>query len=81
LWEPLNLSDAPALRDGGEVSRLPAEGHDPNSTCVVRRGFLRDHEMRLTPIEAARAAGRGEIVQVLVDAGAVPESASVTHER
>ena len=70
LWEPLNLAEAAALRDRGEVARLLAEGQDPNATYRIRRGFVRESAMRLTPIEAAQAARRDEIVQILVDAGA-----------
>jgi hypothetical protein len=74
MWEPLNLAEAAALRDGGEVARLLAEGADPNATYRVRRGFVREHMMQLTPIAAARAARRDEIVELLEDAGATAES-------
>ncbi len=73
MWEPLNLAEAAALRDRGEVARLLAEGADPNATYRVRRGFIGERTMRLTPIAAARAARRDEVVQVLVDAGATPD--------
>ena len=72
LRERLNLAEAAALRDGGEVARLIAEGQDPNATYLVRKGFIRDYEMRLTPIEAAEATRRDEVVQLLLDAGAKP---------
>jgi hypothetical protein len=72
-WEPLNLSEAAALRDRGEVARLLAEGQDPNRTYPVRRGFVRSYAMRLTPMEAALASRRDEIVQILLDAGARPQ--------
>ena len=70
LWEPLNLAEAAALRDRGEVAQLLAEGQDPNATYRVRRGFVREYAMQLTPVEAALATRRDEIVQILVDAGA-----------
>jgi hypothetical protein len=70
LRERLNLAEAAALRDRGEVARLLAEGHDPNAIYLVRRGFIRDYAMRLTPIEAAEATRRDEVVQLLLDAGA-----------
>lgn len=72
-WEPLNLAEAAALRDGGEVARLLAEGADPNATYRVRRGFIRESAMQLTPIAAARATRRDEIVQILLDGGATPD--------
>jgi hypothetical protein len=74
VWEPLNLAEAAALRDRGEVARLLAEGADPNATYRVRRGFVREYVMQLTPIAAARAARRDEIVELLEDAGATAES-------
>ena len=73
-WEPLNLAEAAALRDRGEVARLLAQGDDPNATYRVRRGFVRDYPMQMTPIAAAIAARRDEIVQLLLDGGAKPPS-------
>lgn len=76
MWEPLNLAEAAALRDRGEVSRLLAEGSDPNAVYLVRRGFVRSYPMKMTPIAAAMAARRDEIVQILVDGGATPLATS-----
>ena len=73
MWEPLNLAEAAALRDRGEVARLLAQGEDPNATYRVRRGFVRTYAIRLTPLSAARAARRDEIVQLLEDAGATAD--------
>src|SRR5262245_8398653 len=72
LSEPLNLAEAAALRDAGEVSRLLADGSDPNATYQIRPGFIHHDESRMTPVEAARASRDDEIVQILVDAGAQP---------
>lgn len=69
-WERLTLSEAAALRDAGEVSRLLAEGQDPNRRYEVRRGFLKSGALHITPMEAAVAARRPEIVQLLLDGGA-----------
>ena len=69
-FEPLTLSEAAALHDGGEVARLIAEGHDPNGTYSVRAGYLTSEPAMLTPVAAAMAARRGEIVDILLDAGA-----------
>jgi hypothetical protein len=70
--EPLNLSEAAALRDGGEVARLIAAGHDPNQAYPIRAGLLLSSGVTLTPVEAAVVADRPEIVQLLVDGGARP---------
>jgi hypothetical protein len=67
---PLTLSEAAAFRDGGEVARLLATGLDPNAAYPVRRGAVRGR-IEATPLEAAQAAGRNEIVLLLRDAGAV----------
>ena len=68
--EPLTLSEAAAFRDGGEVARLLATGLDPNASYPVRRGAVRGR-VEATPLEAAEAARRGEVVQLLREAGAV----------
>lgn len=73
-WEPLNLAEAAALRDRGEVARLLAEGEDPNATYSVRRGVVRESAMQMTPMAAALTARRDEIVQLLLDGGAKPHT-------
>ena len=74
LFEPLNLAEAAALRDRGEVARLLAHGENPNATYRIRRGFVRDYPVEMTPMAAAVAARRDEIVQILLDGGAKPQS-------
>ena len=70
--ESMTLSEAAALRDGGEVARLLAAGVDPNGRYSIRGGFLYSDPVMLTPVEAALAADRPEIVAILVHAGATP---------
>jgi hypothetical protein len=77
LREPLNLAEAAALRDRGEVARLLAAGEDPNATYRVRRGIVRNYPMQMTPMAAAVAARRDEIVQILLDGGARPHAPDV----
>ena len=73
-WEPLNLAEAAALRDSGEVARLLAEGENPNGVYRVRGGVVRNSPMEMTPMAAALAARRDEIVQLLLDGGARPQT-------
>ena len=77
LREPLNLAEAAALRDRGEVARLLAEGQDPNASYRMRRSLLRDYPAQMTPMAAAVAAKRDEIVEILLDGGAKPQSPDV----
>lgn len=74
LWEPLNLAEAAALRDRGEVARLLSEGQDPNATYRVRRGVVERYAVQVTPMAAALSARRDEIVQLLLEAGAQPHT-------
>jgi len=75
VWrtEPLNLSEAAALRDRGEVARLLAAGTDARASMPVRGGFLYKDQTTLTPAEAAVLADRPEILQLLLDYGLVLE--------
>ena len=63
VWhtEPLNLSEAAALRDRGEVARLLEAGADPYATRPVRAGFLYQDSTHLTAVDAAVNADRPEI--------------------
>jgi hypothetical protein len=76
VWtvEPRNLPEALALRDAGAVVRLVEDGANPNEAAEVRgRIIQREHEI-LTPIEAAAASRQRELVQLLLDLGAVPDA-------
>jgi hypothetical protein len=80
LWrvEPLNLAEAAALRDAGEVARLLKGGAAPDALYPVRAGFLFRKATTLTPLDAATRAERPEIVQLLLDLQAPPERLSVS---
>jgi hypothetical protein len=71
----MTLSEAAGIGNAGEVVRLiTAERHDPNLAWPVREGILGPAEI-VTPLEAAVAVRRTELVPVLVRHGAaVPRS-------
>jgi len=81
LWrvEPLTLAEAAALRDNGEVMRLIAAGEDPNKAGTVRAELLRNDALVVTPLEAAVGIDRPDIIEVLLDNGAVLDAMSWTH--
>ena len=74
----VTLSEAAATRDAGELYRLLVyEGHDPNRPWRVRAGMLSSVEAQVTPLEAAVATGRPEIVGLLLEHGASVGDAAV----
>jgi hypothetical protein len=64
----LTLSEAAALRDQGEVTRLTLSGTDPNAVYPLRPGVIAAGA--LTPLEAAVGARRAEMVELLMLRGA-----------
>lgn len=72
----LTLSEAVLVRDGAESLRLIRNGRDPNRAWPVRADLSetgRDDVM--TPLEAAVAIRRVELVRLLLAQGAVVTSA------
>jgi hypothetical protein len=80
VWavEPVTLPEAAALHDNGEVVRLIMRGADPNQPGTVRANFARNQPAVLTPLEAAVAIRRADMVQVLLDNGASLDAGSWT---
>ena len=64
----LTLSEAAALHDQGELVRMIASGSDPNVVYPLRPGVVAVSS--LTPLEAAVAARRAEMVDLLMLHGA-----------
>src|SRR5262245_40569912 len=80
VWkrEVVNLSEAAALEDSAEVSRLIAVGNDPLKPYWIRPRLIPESYalgpaardgLTMTPMQAAAAAGRAEIVDLLLDEG------------
>ena len=81
LWrvEPLTLAEAAALRDNGEVVRLIQSGENPNTPGTVRAELLRNDAQVVTPLEAAVGIDRPDMVETLLENGAVLDAATWTH--
>jgi hypothetical protein len=71
MWasQPLNLSEASAVRDRAEVSRLIEFAGDPNVPRVVRAGLLFDYPVKVTPLEAAVIVNDDTMVRHLLSQG------------
>jgi hypothetical protein len=76
MWpqDALNLSEAAAANDEGEVARLIGAGHDPDAPREVRAGFLESSALRLTPLEAAVAARDASMIHTLLMYGAAMDA-------
>lgn len=71
----MTVSEAAGLASSGEVVRLVKnERQDPSQAWSVRAGIL-GVAQTVTPLEAAVAGRRFEMVRVLLDLGARPRSA------
>lgn len=79
LWPARDetLSEAAATRNKAEAARLIAMGDDPNRPARVRPGLLGGESRVITPIEAAVAVRRPDMVQMLLDYGASLDAAQL----
>jgi len=66
----LNLSEAAAVRDLGEIVRLIGASENPDAPRDIRPGFLAATAVRATPLEAAVASKDVESVRILLMNGA-----------
>jgi hypothetical protein len=75
MWrtETLNMAEAAAARDVATIAAMLDRGEDPNATRPLRPAFLDGISMDMTPLEAGVAAGRLEVVHLLLARGATVE--------
>lgn len=73
IWNmaPRNVAEAAALRDGAAVVRRVGRGENPNDSGEIRPGILAQKALTLRPLEAAAAAREREMVELLLDLGAI----------
>jgi hypothetical protein len=70
----VTIAEAAATRNNGEAARQIGLCHDQNRRDRERAGMLADDvELQLTPLEAAVWAKRRDVVQLLIESGAVAE--------
>ena len=73
IWAPreVTLSEAVALRDRGESLWQLLLGADPNKSYEVANYLREGERVRLTPLEAAVITREVDVVDTLVDWGAI----------
>ena len=78
IWrvEPVNLSEAAALRDQATVVKLIRDGEDPSARREVRADLLFNDRVELTALEAGIASHRSEIVDILMFSMRTPPDAT-----
>jgi hypothetical protein len=64
--QPVNISEAAALRDAATVVNLMHRGVDPRRRYPVPAGRLFDRAVAISPLEAAVAAHRPEVVSAIL---------------
>ena len=67
----LTLSEVAAVRDELELTRQLRSGADPNARYAVRADVIRSTPLTMTPLEAAVAIRRADVMELLVRNGAV----------
>lgn len=77
LWraEPVNLSEAAAVRDQATVVQLMRRGDNPYQRREVRADLLFNDRAELTAFEAAIASGRSEVMEVILWSSTKPDPA------
>jgi hypothetical protein len=74
--DPVNLSEAAALRDRATVVRMMAQGEDPYVRREIRADLVFNNRVDLTALEAGIATHRSEIVDVILFSARTPPDVS-----
>ena len=78
---PVTPAEAAALRDPATLARMSKDGVDLQAARSVRAGVLARTPLTLTPLEAAIAARRGEVIELLLWAAPPRDAATWTRAR
>lgn len=70
--DPVNISEAAALRDRATVVRMMAAGEDPYVRHEIRADLVFNDRVELTPLEAGIATHRSEIVDIILFSARTP---------
>ena len=72
MWrtETLNMAEAAAARDLATIAAMLDRGEDPHLSLPIRSTLPDEVSIAMTPLEAGVAAGRLEVVHLLVTRGA-----------
>ncbi len=84
LWRQpadMSLPELTALKDTAGVTLRLEAGADPNAPGAVVHAFRLDHPVVATPLEAATAADRADMVPILVAHGARLDEPTLTRLR
>jgi len=83
VWavKEMTAAEAAALRDPATLARMSKEGDDLRVARPVRAGVLGGTAVTLTPLEAAIAARRGEVVEFLLWAAPPRDAETWTRAR
>ncbi len=80
--DPVNISEAAALRDRATVVRMMANGESPYVRHEIRKDLVFNNSVELTAIEAGIATHRSEVVDIILfSARTPPDDATWAHLR
>ena len=79
--EPVTMSEAAALQNSATVVRMMRDGDDPLVRLPVRAGLLAPTGVTVTPLEAAIAARRADVLDIVLWSMHTVDGQTWTHLR